>query len=82
VVGRASWVNRRRARLAKPHASVVGREDYVRVRLSERDGETWAEPIAGGSAAISNVVRADGLVCVEASRPALSAGDVVDVLLY
>jgi molybdopterin molybdotransferase len=81
-VGRATWGNRRRARLAKLHASVAGREDYVRVRLTERDGETWAEPIAGGSAAISNVVRADGLVCVEASRPALAAGDIVDVLLY
>lgn len=81
-VGRATWGNRRRARLAKPHVSVVGREDYVRVRLTERDGESWAEPIAGGSAAISNVVQADGLVCVEASRPGVAAGDQVDVLLY
>ena len=41
----------------------------------------WAEPLAGGSAAISNVVFADGLVRVEAAAVGLAAGDPVDVLL-
>jgi molybdopterin molybdotransferase len=80
--GRDTWARRRPARLAKPQASVVGREDYVRVRLVERDGESWAEPVAGGSAAISNVVFADGLVRVDAARSGLAAGDPVDVFLY
>ncbi|HEY2731167.1 MAG TPA: gephyrin-like molybdotransferase Glp [Polyangia bacterium] len=84
-VGRESWPARRRARLAKAHASVVGREDYLRVRLVERDGQPsnlWAEPLAGGSAAISNVVLADGLVRVEAAVVGLAAGAIVDVLEY
>ena len=81
-VGRPTWGARRAARLAKAQPSVVGREDYVRVRLVERAGEVWAEPLAGGSAAISNVVFADGLVRVDAARATLAAGDAVEVLLY
>jgi molybdopterin molybdotransferase len=81
-LGREPWPARRAARLAREHRSVVGREDYLRVRLVQRDGATWAEPLPGGSATLSNVVLADGLVCVDASVPALAAGDPVDVLLY
>jgi molybdopterin molybdotransferase len=84
-LGRPTWERRRPARFAKAQPSAVGREDYVRVRLVERDGDpsnVWAEPLAGGSAAISNVVRADGLVRIDGSRAALAAGDAVDVLLY
>ena len=80
--GRETWGTRRPARLAKAQPSVVGREDYLRVRLVERDGRVWAEPLVGGSAAISNVVRADGLGRVDAARAALDAGEDVDVLLY
>ena len=54
----------------------------MRVRLLERDGETWAEPVAGGSAAISNVVFADGLVRIDADRAALPEGEWVDVALF
>jgi molybdopterin molybdotransferase len=79
---REIWPARRRARLAKAHASVVGREDYVRVRVVERDGARWAEPLAGGSAALSNVVLADGLVRVEASLAGVEAGTLVDVFEY
>ena len=84
-LGRETWAGRRRARLAKAQSSVVGREDYVRVRLVERGGapsELWAEPLAGGSAAISNVIFADGLVRIDAARAGLAAGDAVDVFLY
>ncbi|MDB4981137.1 MAG: molybdenum cofactor synthesis domain protein, partial [Myxococcales bacterium] len=84
-VGRPTWAARRSARLAKAQPSVVGREDYLRVRLVERGGDPadlWAEPLAGGSAAISNVVFADGLVRVEATSAGLQAGDPVEVLTY
>jgi molybdopterin molybdotransferase len=79
---REPWPARRRARLATAQPSVVGREDYLRVRLVERAGETWAEPLAGGSAALSNVVFADGLVRIDAARAGLDAGESVDVFLY
>jgi molybdopterin biosynthesis enzyme len=61
---------------------VVGREDYVRVRLAAREGELWAAPLAGGSATLSNVVLADGLVRVEPAAEGLAAGAGVEVLLY
>ena len=79
---RDPWPARRQARLARAQASVVGREDYLRVRLVNRDGDLWAEPLAGGSAALSNVVRADGLVRVDAARAELPAGELVEVLMY
>ena len=79
---RETWPARRAARITREHRSVVGREDYLRVRLVDRDGATWAEPLPGGSATLSNVVLADGLVLVAAATPALAAGDAVEVLLY
>ena len=45
------------------------------MRLVERDGATWADPLPGGSATLSNVVFADGLVRVDAATPGLAAGD-------
>jgi molybdopterin molybdotransferase len=80
--GRDPWPSRRPARISREHRSVVGREDYLRVRLVERDGGLWADPLPGGSATLSNVVFADGLVRVDTAAPALAAGDPVDVLLY
>jgi molybdopterin molybdotransferase len=79
---RDPWPARRPARFGREYRSVVGREDYLRVRLVERDRAMWADPLPGGSATLSNVVFADGLVRVDASLPGLSQGDPVDVLLY
>ena len=61
---------------------MAGREEYVRVRLVQRDGALWADPLPGGSAAISNVLFADGLVRIDAAEERAAAGDEVDVLLY
>ena len=79
---RDPWPARRPARLGAAHRSVVGREDYLRVALEEREGALWADPLRGGSATLSNVVRADGLVCVPAAVDHLDAGAPVEVLLY
>jgi molybdopterin molybdotransferase len=79
---RDPWPSRRRARLAKDQPSVSGREDYVRVRLVERDGQLWADPLPGGSSAIANVLFADGLVRIPAAEVRAVAGTEVDVLLY
>ena len=53
-----------RARLARNVASTPGREDYIQVKLVERDGELWAEPIFGKSNLIFTLVKADGLMVV------------------
>jgi molybdopterin molybdotransferase len=79
---RDPWPARRRARLSKDQASVAGREDYVRVRLVDRDGALWADPLPGGSSAIANVLFADGLVRIDAAQDRAVAGTEVDVLLY
>jgi molybdopterin molybdotransferase len=76
------WPARRRARFGGHHLSAPGREDWVRVRLERRAGGWWALPVPGGSAALSTVLRADGLVRVEAASAGLGEGDEVDVLLY
>ena len=81
-VDRDSWPARRSARLGAAHKSVGGREDYLRVRLVTRDGELWADPLPGGSSTLSNVVRADALVRVEADRLDIAAGEPVEALLY
>ena len=81
-IGRDPWPWQRRARLARAVASQVGREDYVRVRLLTRDGETWADPLAGGSSAIANLVFADGMFRIDADRAALPEGEWVDVALF
>jgi molybdopterin molybdotransferase len=73
---RETWPAHRRARLARAVASVVGREDYVRVRLFARDGET------GGSSAISNLVYADGMVRIDAEIDRLADGAPVDVAMF
>ena len=80
---RDPWPARRAAWLGGPHTSALGREDYLRVRLVERDdGRLEAEPLRGGSATLSNVVRADGLVRVDAATPGLEPGAPVELLLY
>ena len=78
-IDRDPWPTQRRARLARAVLSQVGREDYVRVRLFTRDGELWADPLPGGSSAISNLVLADGLVKIEAARDRIAEGDPVEV---
>ena len=72
----------RRARLTKNIASASGREDYVQVRLVERDGEPWAEPVFGKSNLIYTLVRSDGMVKVELNQGGLVEGAWVDVILF
>ncbi|HEY3247851.1 MAG TPA: gephyrin-like molybdotransferase Glp [bacterium] len=52
-----------RARLATRLVSGE-REDHVRVALAERAGTIWAAPLPGGSAVITSMVRAEGIVVV------------------
>jgi molybdopterin molybdotransferase len=70
-----------RARLSQHVASQAGREDYVRVTLTNRDGARIATPLVGKSGAIFNLVKADGLVRVPANAEGLEAGTEVEVVL-
>jgi molybdopterin molybdotransferase len=52
-----------RARSSRRLAA-TDREDHVRVALTDRGGTRWASPLPGGSAVITSMVRADGIVVV------------------
>lgn len=71
-----------KARLSRNLASVQGRVDFVRVRLTETDGEPIAEPILGQSGLIHTMVAADGLVGIDMNSEGLDQGAPVDVMLF
>lgn len=71
-----------RARLARNVASTPGREDYVQVRLIERAGEVWAEPIFGKSNLIHTLVKADGLMIVPLDANGVQEGETVEVRVF
>lgn len=68
-----------RARLAK-RLVARDREDHVRVALVERQGTLWATPVPGGSAIMTSMVLADGILVVPIETT-LDEGDEVEVQL-
>jgi molybdopterin molybdotransferase len=68
------------ARLTRNVASAQGRVDYIRVRLLERDGQLWAEPVLGKSGLIHTMVEADGLVAIGLNTEGLEQGAQVAVM--
>lgn len=70
------------AKLGHNVASMVGREDYVPVRLAERGEELWAEPVFGKSNLIYTLVKADGMVRVPLYRRGVAMGEMVEVELF
>jgi molybdopterin molybdotransferase len=73
---------RLRARLTASIPSEAGRTDYQPVRWELREGEVFAEPVFGKSNLIFTLVRAGGVVRVPPEVTGLSAGSVVDVMLF
>lgn len=69
------------ARLERNIPAASGRADFVRVRLTQRDGETWAVPVFGKSNLIFTLVRSDGVVEVPLNSSGLAAGTLVTVWL-
>jgi len=73
---------RLRARVAVNVPSVAGREDHVPVRLVDRDGEMWAEPVFGKSNLIFTLVGAHGLLKVPLNTTGLREGAWGEVVLF
>ena len=69
------------ARLVRKLASVMGEDDYVRVRLGNVGGGLVAAPLARGAGLLTSLVRADGLLVVPAGEEGLHAGSEVSVEL-
>lgn len=70
-----------KAKAARNIPSVPGREDYVRVRLEERNGTFWAHPIFGKSGAISHLTKANGLIKIGMDEEGLEEGEEAEVIL-
>ncbi|HEY8449192.1 MAG TPA: molybdopterin molybdenumtransferase MoeA, partial [Bacillota bacterium] len=70
-----------RARLSKAVRRPATREELVRVRLIERDGSLWAEPLSGSSGVLQSLAQADGLVWISFANERYAAGEEVEVWL-
>ncbi|WNC16491.1 gephyrin-like molybdotransferase Glp [Brevibacillus brevis] len=70
------------ARISRNVASAVGRSDYIRVKLEEREDGLWATPVFGKSGLISTLVKSDGMVEISANKEGILEGEVVQVHLF
>jgi molybdopterin molybdotransferase len=70
------------ARVRANVPSAAGREDYVPVRLVERGGELWAEPVFGKSNLIFTLVGASGLLRVPLDMTGVREGAWGEVVLF
>lgn len=72
-----------KARITRRISTVLGRKTFIRVRVSQRDGEFFAEPVSTkGSGVISTVTKAHGYVIVPENREGLEEGETVMVHLF
>ena len=79
-VGQALQRLELRAEVTRRVTTALGRKNFVRVNVLERDGRLFAAPIsAKGSSMISTLTRANGYVVVPEDREGLEAGEMVPV---
>jgi molybdopterin molybdotransferase len=72
-----------KATLARRVASALGRKTYVRVCVTLKNGELFAEPVsAKGSGAISTMTQSNGFVVVPENREGISEGETVIVHMF
>lgn len=69
------------AKLTRNLPSVHGRTDYIRVRLFEKDGVQYAEPILGKSGLLNTMIKADGLIEIDINTEGLYKDSDVKVTL-
>ncbi len=70
-----------KAKLQRSISSQMGRTDFVRVALEERDGTLWALPLLSKSGLIMSLVKADGIVKILSQSLGLEEGEEVEVEL-
>jgi putative molybdopterin biosynthesis protein len=70
-----------RARLARKVVSVIGSDDWVRVRLGRVGEGLVASPLPRGAGVLTSLVRADGLLVIPTEVEGHHAGDEVDISL-
>jgi molybdopterin molybdotransferase len=70
------------AELDRNIESASGREDYIRVKLTDIEGRWLATPILGKSGLISTMVEADGIIRIDLNTEGLYRGKKVKVRLF
>jgi molybdopterin molybdotransferase len=71
---------RTQAALLRNVASKQGREDYIRAKLSHREGELVAEPVLGPSGLLRTLLEADALLRIPENVEGLLKGQRAEVL--
>jgi len=71
-----------KAILTRNIPSATGREDYVPVKIDEKNGELFADPVFGKSNLLFAMIRADGLAKVPLDKVGMVAGEPVEVTLF
>jgi molybdopterin molybdotransferase len=72
-----------KAKATKRITTTLGRKTFVRVRVFQKNGEFFAEPISSrGSGVISTMTKANGYVVVSENREGLEEGESVAVQLF
>ncbi len=70
------------AELERNTVSKPGREDYVRMKLTMRDGNIpLASPVYGKSGLLKTMIQADGLMIIPADTEGFYAGNIISVWL-
>ena len=72
-----------KATMTRKIATALGRKNFVRVRVIQKNDELQAEPVsAKGSGNLSTMTRANGFVIVPENREGLAEGETVIVHLF
>jgi molybdopterin molybdotransferase len=71
-----------RAALTTSVHSAQGREEYIRVKIEEKQRQIGARPVFGKSGMLSTLVKADGFIVVPMHAEGIPAGEMVDVFLF
>jgi molybdopterin molybdotransferase len=69
------------AKLTRNISSAQGRVDFIRVKVSENNGELEAEPVLGKSGLLNSIVKADALIKINKDTEGLNRGDRVSLIL-
>ncbi|MBN1784848.1 MAG: molybdopterin molybdotransferase MoeA [Candidatus Bathyarchaeota archaeon] len=71
------------AKLTRRVAGVLGRRVFLRVRVFEKDGAFFAEPVRlTGSGVITTMTKANGYVIIPENREGVEEGELVRVRLF
>ena len=72
-----------KAKLVRRVAGVLGSRTYVRVRVREHEGGTYAEPVSvSGAGILSSLVRSNGFIIVPENVEGYEEGGLVEVELF